>query len=59
MSKYEPKKTKAHEQFPEIEKHQKRINIATIETVSIFPIQKLMCREEHKKLLEDLWKNPN
>lgn len=59
VSKQESKKSKFHEQFPKNKKHSKKINLVTIKTASSYPIQEVMCREEHKNLFEDLWGSPS
>lgn len=54
MRKNDSKDPKSHEKIPETKKSQKKIDLVIIKTESSFPIQEVMCREEHKKLFEGL-----
>ena len=55
MPKNEPKDSKSHEKLTEPKKPEKKVELAIIKTEPSSPIQDVMCREEHKKLFEDLY----
>lgn len=54
MQKKEPKDPKSQEKTPAPKKSEEKSDLAIIKTDPDFPIQEVMCREEHKKLFEGL-----
>lgn len=54
MQKKEPKDPKSPKKTPAPKKSEEQSYLAIIKTTPDFPIQEVMCREEHKKLFECL-----
>ncbi|MEI8301399.1 MAG: hypothetical protein WCG10_07340 [Chlamydiota bacterium] len=56
MTKDEPKDSKAGEIPLEIRKAEKKDDLVIIKMDRSSPIQEVMCRQEHKNLFENLYK---
>ena len=56
---YKQMKARMQKKEPKVSKSQKQPDLALIKTDPDFPMQELLCREEHKELFEDLCKGKN
>ena len=52
MSKHESNELRSLRSISSKKKSHQKINLAVVKTAADFPIQELVCREEHKKLFE-------